>query len=152
MLNAYSIHDVQVGYCQGMNFLAAFVLTKLNAEEEAYWTWYTVMQSTKYNFRTFFFPGTPLAHNAHASPHRLSAWPASDSFAVSVVRSLCPTDLQGLLLAKYQFRYLFEGFLPALYSHFVCHCQCHCQCRVIASTELARCAMCRRRTTCRAMR
>jgi hypothetical protein len=32
LLQAYSIHDLAVGYCQGMNFLAAFALTQLPEE------------------------------------------------------------------------------------------------------------------------
>lgn len=36
VLKAYSLHDNDVGYCQGMNFIAAMFLT-LMPEEEAFW-------------------------------------------------------------------------------------------------------------------
>lgn len=36
VLKAYSSYDVEIGYCQGMNFIAAMFLT-LVSEEEAFW-------------------------------------------------------------------------------------------------------------------
>jgi hypothetical protein len=55
LLNAYAVHDPEVGYCQGMNFLAAFVLTKLD-EEDAYWALYALLNGRRYAFRNFFLP------------------------------------------------------------------------------------------------
>jgi hypothetical protein len=60
VLLAYASHDPQVGYCQGMNFVAAFLLTKMT-EENAYWTLYTVMTRPQYRLRLFYLPGT-LVH------------------------------------------------------------------------------------------
>lgn len=36
VLKAYSLHDPDVGYCQGMNFIAGMLLT-IVTEEEAFW-------------------------------------------------------------------------------------------------------------------
>lgn len=36
ILRAYSLHDKEVGYCQGMNFIAGMLLTFMR-EEEAFW-------------------------------------------------------------------------------------------------------------------
>lgn len=36
VLRAYSVHDRDVGYCQGMNFIAGMFLTFMN-EEQAFW-------------------------------------------------------------------------------------------------------------------
>ena len=36
VLKAYSLHDPEVGYCQGMNFIAGMLLT-IVSEEEAFW-------------------------------------------------------------------------------------------------------------------
>ncbi len=36
VLKAYSLHDPDVGYCQGMNFIAGMLLT-IVSEEEAFW-------------------------------------------------------------------------------------------------------------------
>jgi hypothetical protein len=55
LLLAYSVHDNEVGYCQGMNFVAGFILTKLE-EEEAYWLFYHLMTSPKFCLRSFFLP------------------------------------------------------------------------------------------------
>ncbi|KAL7464132.1 hypothetical protein ACHAXS_004465 [Conticribra weissflogii] len=54
LLHAYSIHDPQVGYCQGMNFIAAMFLTVLNDEEESFWMLVSVMNSEPYNLRSMF--------------------------------------------------------------------------------------------------
>ncbi len=36
VLRAYSLYDIDVGYCQGMNFIAATLITFME-EEEAFW-------------------------------------------------------------------------------------------------------------------
>ena len=36
VLRAYSFYDEEVGYCQGMNFIAAMFITYMS-EEEAFW-------------------------------------------------------------------------------------------------------------------
>jgi len=54
LLHAYSIYDPQVGYCQGMNFIAAMFLTVLNDEEESFWMMVSVMNEEPYNLRSMF--------------------------------------------------------------------------------------------------
>ena len=55
VLNAYSLSDPEVGYTQGMNQTAAFLLTKM-PQEEAYWTLHALMFSFKYDLRRFYLP------------------------------------------------------------------------------------------------
>ena len=44
LLKAYSVYDRDVGYCQGMNFIAGMLLT-LMSEEEAFWLFTFIMHS-----------------------------------------------------------------------------------------------------------
>lgn len=37
VLTAYARHNPSVGYCQGMNFVAAMLLLQLSDEEHAFW-------------------------------------------------------------------------------------------------------------------
>ncbi len=37
MLKAYSSYDPEIGYCQGMNFLAVLLLSYIPNEEDAFW-------------------------------------------------------------------------------------------------------------------
>jgi hypothetical protein len=55
MLIAYAVHDPEVGYCQGMNFVAAFLLCKFNGDPVlAYAAFYSVLNSETVNLRVFF--------------------------------------------------------------------------------------------------
>jgi len=56
ILEAYAAIDSEVGYCQGMNFVAAQFLTVM-PETDAFWCFYTLMQHPKLGFRSFFCPG-----------------------------------------------------------------------------------------------
>ena len=53
VLRAYSMYDTDVGYCQGMNFIAAMFLTFLS-EEEAFWLLVVVMNDEPYKLREMF--------------------------------------------------------------------------------------------------
>ena len=37
MLAAYSLYNTEVGYCQGMNFVAASILLFVREEADAFW-------------------------------------------------------------------------------------------------------------------
>jgi len=53
VLRAYSMYDTDVGYCQGMNFIAAMFLTFLT-EEESFWLLVVVMNEEPYKLREMF--------------------------------------------------------------------------------------------------
>lgn len=53
ILYAYSIYDNEIGYCQGMNFIAAMFLTFL-PEEESFWFLVAIMNDDPYNMREMF--------------------------------------------------------------------------------------------------
>jgi hypothetical protein len=58
ILNAYSILDPELGYTQGMNFLAAMLLLSLD-EEEAFWSFYSLMNRHRLKRRLIFTTGFP---------------------------------------------------------------------------------------------
>ena len=53
ILYAYSIYDEEIGYCQGMNFIAAMFLTFL-PEEESFWFLVAIMNDDPYSMREMF--------------------------------------------------------------------------------------------------
>ena len=53
VLRAYSLYDSDIGYCQGMNFVTAMMLTFLS-EEEAFWLLVVVMNNKPYKLRELF--------------------------------------------------------------------------------------------------
>lgn len=53
ILYAYSIYDEEIGYCQGMNFIAAMFLTFL-PEEESFWLLVAIMNDDPYRMRELF--------------------------------------------------------------------------------------------------
>ena len=52
ILRAYSVYDKELGYCQGMGFIAGLLLMEMSSEEEAFWTFVQVMQT--YGWRNMF--------------------------------------------------------------------------------------------------
>lgn len=58
VLVAYATVDQQVGYCQGMGFIAAFLLCYMKPGD-AFGVLLAVMQNKEYNLRALFLPGMP---------------------------------------------------------------------------------------------
>jgi hypothetical protein len=54
VLRAYSLYDREVGYCQGMNFIAGMFLTFVS-EEEAFWLLVGKTGVEKHGFVNFLF-------------------------------------------------------------------------------------------------
>eukprot|EP00727_Mastigamoeba_balamuthi_P013560 m51a1_g8827 hypothetical protein (1165) ;mRNA; f:372055-385135 len=63
VLKAYSLFDAEVGYCQGMSDVAAFLLMYMS-EEEAFWVFVQLLNEHEYSMRGLFLPGFPLLHQA----------------------------------------------------------------------------------------
>jgi len=61
VLYAYACHDQEVGYCQGMGFLAALFLMYYT-EEDAFYCLLSLLNNPKYAMRHLFTPGLPLLH------------------------------------------------------------------------------------------
>ena len=58
VLRAYSVLDPKVGYCQGMGYVVALLLTTM-CEESAFWTLVSLMQSTQFSMSGLFRTGLP---------------------------------------------------------------------------------------------
>ncbi|CAI5499643.1 unnamed protein product [Closterium sp. Naga37s-1] len=49
VLVAYSFRDSHVGYCQGMNYVAAYLLLVMRSEEDAFWMLATLVENVLYD-------------------------------------------------------------------------------------------------------
>jgi hypothetical protein len=56
ILSAYANHNPEVGYCQGMNFIAGFMWLISNDEEETFWMFATLMDNGLQGFYLDQFP------------------------------------------------------------------------------------------------
>ncbi len=72
VLRAYSIYDPDVGYCQGMNFIAGMFITFVT-EEEAFWLLVHVMSEAPCRMRGLFGEGMSEAHQVLYVAERLIA-------------------------------------------------------------------------------
>jgi len=61
ILTVYSVVDSEVGYTQGMSYIAGMLLLYME-EEDAFWSFYGVMNRGEYPHRDFFKPSFPLLH------------------------------------------------------------------------------------------
>ena len=52
LLRAYSAYDHDIGYCQGMGFIAGLLIAEIPSEEQAFWTFVQIMK--KYSWRNMF--------------------------------------------------------------------------------------------------
>jgi len=58
ILRAVAAAEPIVGYCQGMNFVAAVLLISLGSDQDAFWMLLSMMEG--YHYRNIFAPGVPL--------------------------------------------------------------------------------------------
>ncbi|XP_014242865.1 USP6 N-terminal-like protein isoform X1 [Cimex lectularius] len=58
VLGAYSMYNLEIGYCQGMSQIAALLLMYLD-EEDAFWALSILVSDKRYNMHGFFIPGFP---------------------------------------------------------------------------------------------
>merc|ERR1711981_1412175 len=63
VLNAYAIHDPQVGYVQGMNFIAAYFLLYAS-EEDTFWLLDAIMRKPKFGLANVYSNGMSKLHVA----------------------------------------------------------------------------------------
>ncbi|CCI40039.1 hypothetical protein ABG067_001143 [Albugo candida] len=58
VLKAYSLHDPDVGYCQGMAFLSAMFLSYI-PEEQSFWHLVACLNHKRYDLANIYRPGMP---------------------------------------------------------------------------------------------
>ncbi|KAL1456504.1 hypothetical protein WDU94_001232 [Cyamophila willieti] len=58
VLAAFSVYNLEIGYCQGMSQIAALLLMYLS-EQEAFWALAKLVIDPKYSMHGFFIPGFP---------------------------------------------------------------------------------------------
>lgn len=57
ILQAYSLFDIEIGYCQGMSFVAGIFLLVMQEEEPAFWAFVFIMHTR--GWREMYLNGTP---------------------------------------------------------------------------------------------
>jgi len=63
VLYAYSNYDPELGYTQGMSFIASLLLQYMD-EDQAYYCLQSLMQNTRYHLRMFYISGFPKLMDA----------------------------------------------------------------------------------------
>eukprot|EP00659_Diplonema_papillatum_P014014 gene14014-21428_t len=58
VLRAYAAYDPRMGYCQGMGFIVATLLTQMG-EEEAFWAFVVMMKDSRYQMNNLYLAGFP---------------------------------------------------------------------------------------------
>lgn len=51
ILEAYALHDPEIGYCQGMSDLLSPIITVITEDHEAFWCFVGFMRKARHNFR-----------------------------------------------------------------------------------------------------
>lgn len=59
ILHAYACIDPEVGYVQGMGFLAGTLMTQMDTEE-SFWALHSLMHNSRYRLREMYRPGFPM--------------------------------------------------------------------------------------------
>lgn len=75
ILKAYSNYDTEIGYCQGMNFIAALLLSQIPEEEDAFWCLVHIMYEK--GWRDIFNRQTNKTHSILGDLNRYLSkkWP-----------------------------------------------------------------------------
>ncbi len=72
---AYAVFDPELGYCQGMGYIAAVLLCYMPLED-AFWLFTSLLRNRKYKLRLLFLPGMPKFE------------PVMDTFSLLIERRL----------------------------------------------------------------
>ena len=59
VLCAWALHDPEIGYVQGMNFIVGYLLQQTRNEEQTFWLFARLLQSEYYGVRGMFVDGLP---------------------------------------------------------------------------------------------
>ncbi|XP_057710636.1 USP6 N-terminal-like protein isoform X2 [Corythoichthys intestinalis] len=102
VLTAYSVYNVEVGYCQGMSQITALLLIYMN-EEDAFWALVRLLSGRKHAMHGFFVPGFPklLRFQEHHDRILKERMP-------KLKRHL---DSQDVLTSLYTMKWFFQCFL-----------------------------------------
>nr|XP_057925360.1 USP6 N-terminal-like protein isoform X2 [Doryrhamphus excisus] len=102
VLTAYSIYNMEVGYCQGMSQITALLLIYMN-EEDAFWALVKLLSGHKHAMHGFFVPGFPKLLRFQEHHDR-------------IVKKMMPKlkhhlDGQEVLTSLYTMKWFFQCFL-----------------------------------------
>jgi len=94
ILSVYSQFDYQVGYCQGMSFVAGTLLLVIQDEELAFWAFVFLMYD--YDWRAVYLPGTPKLNDLQMSLNR-----KLEASLLDVVKHFEANDVQTVMMSQH---------------------------------------------------
>ncbi|XP_077355622.1 USP6 N-terminal-like protein [Festucalex cinctus] len=102
VLTAYSMYNMEVGYCQGMSQITALLLIYMN-EEDAFWALVRLLSGHKHAMHGFFVPGFPKLMRFQEHHDR-------------ILKKMMPKlkhhlDSQEVLTSLYTMKWFFQCFL-----------------------------------------
>ncbi|XP_053718944.1 USP6 N-terminal-like protein isoform X1 [Synchiropus splendidus] len=102
VLTAYSMYNMEVGYCQGMSQITALLLIYMN-EEDAFWALVKLLSGQKHAMHGFFVPGFPKLMRFQEHHDR-------------ILKKMMPKlkqhlDNQEVLTSLYTMKWFFQCFL-----------------------------------------
>lgn len=106
VLKAYSIHDADVGYTQGMGFIVGIFLMYVS-EEESFWMLNCLLRSEKWQLHGMWAPGFPLLMQWY--------WVLNELMREHCPKLLRHMEEQGIVVSMYAtqwFMTLFAAVLP----------------------------------------
>ncbi|KAJ8024158.1 TBC1 domain family member 10A [Holothuria leucospilota] len=65
LLSVYSVYNSEVGYCQGMSYIAGMLLMEMKSEEESFWSMVALFEKPKY--LSGYFDATLQRIQSHAA-------------------------------------------------------------------------------------
>nr|CAD7570144.1 unnamed protein product [Timema californicum] len=115
VLGAYSVYNLDIGYCQGMSQIAALLLMYLN-EEDAFWALSVLVADKRYTMHGFFIPGFPklLRYQEHHDK-------IMNRFLPKLKKHL---DKHGVDTGIYTLKWFFQCFLDRDEIHILCAVDC----------------------------
>ncbi|XP_061523818.1 USP6 N-terminal-like protein isoform X2 [Phycodurus eques] len=102
VLTAYSVYNLEVGYCQGMSQITALLLIYMN-EEDAFWALVRLLSGHEHAMHGFFVPGFPKLMRFQEHHDRILK-----KMMPKLKRHL---DSQEVLTSLYTMKWFFQCFL-----------------------------------------
>lgn len=110
VLRAYNAYDPEVGYCQGMNFIAGMFITYMS-EEEAYWLLVNIMNDAPCRMKGLFGEGMKEAHQVLYVAEKLIA-----QFNPKLSKHF---DKEGIHITMFATQWLLTMYTSSFPFHFV---------------------------------
>ena len=119
ILRAYSLHDEEVGYCQGIGFIAAFLSTYM-LEEDVFWMLVALLRGERYNLSGLYRKGMPKALSTMSTMDRMiQKINPRMALHLQSLRIECPLYMTGWLLTLFTSDFPFD-YVVRIFDIYIC--------------------------------